>query len=48
MDIEDVAKTDPSAIKLHKIDVRKGLTAEGAAEVADSLKLTGKLREQAI
>jgi len=48
MDIEEVAKEDPSAIKIHKIDIRTGLTDKIAEQVIDSLELTGKLRTQGI
>ena len=39
MDIEEVAKEDPSAIKVHKIDIVKGFSSADAAKVADSLGL---------
>lgn len=46
MDIEEVAKEDPEAIKIHKVDIRKGLSAADAAEVVDKLGLpAGKLRD---
>lgn len=48
MDIEEVAEKDPSAIKVHKIDIRNGLTDKIAEEIVDSLELTGKLRSQGI
>jgi succinyl-CoA synthetase beta subunit len=49
MDIEEVAATDPSAIKVHTVDIRKGLSEADAAKVADSLQLpAGKLRDQGI
>lgn len=49
MDIEEVAKEDPDAIKIHTIDVRKGFTVDDATKIVDSLKLPqGKLREQGI
>lgn len=48
MDIEEVAKTDPSAIKKYTVDIVKGFHKEDAAKVADQLQLTGKLRDQAI
>lgn len=48
MDIEEVAKEDPDAIKVHTIDIRTGLTQKIAEEVVDSLELKGKLREQGI
>ena len=48
MDIEEVAKEDPDAIKVHTFDIRQGLTKEGATKVADSLQLQGKLRDQGI
>jgi succinyl-CoA synthetase beta subunit len=44
MDIEAVAAEDPDAIKVHHIDILKGFTEEDAAQVADSLDLTGKTR----
>jgi succinyl-CoA synthetase beta subunit len=31
MDIEEVAKEDPDAIKIHSFDIRQGLTKESAA-----------------
>jgi succinyl-CoA synthetase beta subunit len=48
MDIEEVAEKHPDAIRVQTIDIREGFSAEDAAKVADSLKLTGKLREQGI
>lgn len=49
MDIEEVAKEDPEAIKIHPFDIRKGLTLEDATKVVDSLELpVGKLRDQSI
>ncbi len=46
MDIEEVAKEDPDAIKIHTFDIRSGLTKEGATKIVDSLQLPqGKLRE---
>ena len=48
MDIEEVAEKDPSAIKIHKIDIRTGLTDKIAEEVVDSLELKGKVRTQGI
>ena len=45
MDIEEVANEDPSAIKVHTIDIRTGLTQKIAEEVVDSLELKGNLRE---
>jgi len=44
MDIEEVAHSDPDAIKVHTIDIRKGFSEADASKVADSLKLEGKLR----
>ena len=49
MDIEEVAKEDPDAIKIHSFDIRTGLTKESAAKIVDSLELpAGKLRDQGI
>jgi succinyl-CoA synthetase beta subunit len=48
MDIEEVAAKNPDAIKVHTIDIREGLTQKTCEQVVDSLKLTGKLREQGI
>lgn len=49
MDIEEVAKEDPEAIKVHSFDIRTGLTKEDATKIVDSLELpAGKLREQGI
>lgn len=48
MDIEEVAEKSPDAIKQHPIDVKKGFSQEDAAKICDSLKLTGKLRDQGI
>lgn len=49
MDIEEVAKEDPEAIKVHSFDIRQGLTKESAAKIVDSLELpAGKLRDQGI
>ena len=44
MDIEEVAKTDPDAIKVHKIDILKGFSDQDAETIVDSLKLEGKTR----
>ena len=48
MDIEEVAKEDPSAIRIHKINIIDGFNSKDAAIVADSLNLKGKTREQGI
>ena len=48
MDIEEVAKEDPNAIKVYPIDMTKGFHKEDAIKVADSLGLEGKTREQGI
>ena len=49
MDIEEVAKDDPEAIKVHSFDIRKGLTKDDAIKIVDSLELpAGKLRDQGI
>jgi len=49
MDIEEVAKEDPNAIKVHSFDIRQGLTKESAIKIVDSLELpAGKLRDQGI
>ena len=45
MDIEEVAKEDPDAIKVHPIDVSKGFKKEDAGRIADGLGLIGKTRE---
>lgn len=45
MDIEDVAKEDPDAIIVHKIDILKGFHKIDAEKVADSLSLEGKTRD---
>ena len=45
MDIEDVSKEDPDAIKVYPIDIKVGFGAQDAAKIADSLNLTGKLRD---
>ena len=39
MDIEEVAKTDPDAIKVHKIDILKGFSSTDAEQIVDSLCL---------
>jgi succinyl-CoA synthetase beta subunit len=49
MDIEEVAHSDPDAIKVHLVDIRKGLSAADALKICDSLNLpAGKLRDQGI
>ena len=49
MDIEEVAKEDPDAIKVHSFDINQGLTYEAAAKIIDELKIpAGKMREQGI
>lgn len=48
MDIEEVAASDPDAIKVHTIDIREGLSKEAATKIVDSLQLVGKLREQGV
>jgi succinyl-CoA synthetase beta subunit len=48
MDIEEVAKEDPDAIKVHTIDILKGFKKEDAEKIVDSLFLKGKTREQGI
>lgn len=45
MDIEEVAKEDPDAIKVHTIDILKGFKKEDATKIADDLELQGKTRE---
>ena len=45
MDIEEVAKEDPGAIKVHKIDILHGFGKRDAERVVNSLKLEGKTRE---
>jgi len=45
MDIEEVAKEDPSAIRVHKIDIVKGFSKADAEKIADSLNLKGKTRD---
>lgn len=50
MDIEEVAKSDPDAIKVHTINIIKGFSEEDAAKIVDELDLSEpkKLRTQAI
>jgi succinyl-CoA synthetase beta subunit len=48
MDIEEVAKQDPSAIRVHKINILDGFGPKDAEKVVDSLGLKGKTREQGI
>ena len=48
MDIEEVAKEDPNAIKVYSFDLNKGFHEEDAVKVADSLGLEGKTRQQGI
>lgn len=48
MDIEEVAKADPSAINVKPIDFLKGFSDKDAGEVADSLGLTGNLKLQGV
>ena len=49
MDIEEVAKEDPNAIKVHSFDIKKGLTKEAAAKIIDELQIpAGKMRDQGI
>ncbi len=46
MDIEEVAKEDPSAIKVYSFDIKQGLTKEAAAKIVESLEIpAGKMRE---
>ena len=46
MDIEEVAKTDPKAIRMFPINVLQGFSAKDAEKITDALALKGKLREQ--
>jgi succinyl-CoA synthetase beta subunit len=48
MDIEEVAKEDPNAIKVYSFDLKAGFHEEDAVKVADSLGLQGKTRDQGI
>lgn len=45
MDIEEVAKEDPDAIKVYPIDFKKGITDNDAEKIVDSLSLEGKTRQ---
>ncbi len=46
MDIEEVAKEDPDAIKVHSFDIKKGLTKEAASKIIDELEIpAGKMKE---
>jgi succinyl-CoA synthetase beta subunit len=47
MDIEEVAKTDPEAIKVHKINIIHGFSEQDAAKIVDELGLSEprKLRD---
>ncbi|GAA96718.1 uncharacterized protein L969DRAFT_97070 [Mixia osmundae IAM 14324] len=47
MNIEDVAKEDPSAILTHPIDYTKGLSSSEAKEFAGKLGFKGKQQDQA-
>lgn len=49
MDIEEVAKEDPDAIKVHSFDIKEGLSKEAAAKIIDQLQIpAGKTRDQGI
>ncbi|KAI8807052.1 ATP-grasp domain-containing protein [Cladochytrium replicatum] len=48
MDIEQVAHESPEAIVTLPVDIKTGLTVEGAKEVATKLGFTGKGHEQAV
>ena len=46
MDIEEVAKEDPDAIKVHSFEINKGLTKEAATKIIQELQIPeGKMRE---
>jgi len=47
MDIEEVSKSDPDAIKVHKINIIEGFKEGDAAKIADELGLNSdpKLRK---
>lgn len=49
MDIEEVAKEDPDAIKVHSFDIKKGLTKEAATKIIQELQIPeGKMKEQGV
>lgn len=48
MDIEEVAKEDPDAIKVFPINLKQGFSKEDATKIADTLQLEGKTRDQGI
>ena len=48
MDIEEVAHSDPDAIKVHPIDILTGFSKEDATKIIDQLGFTGKTRDQGI
>jgi succinyl-CoA synthetase beta subunit len=46
MDIEEVAKDDPNAIKVHSFDIKQGLTKEAASKIVEELQIpAGKMRD---
>ena len=50
MDIEEVAKSDPGAIKVHKINIIEGFSEKDALKIVDELGLSdpSTLRKQAV
>src|SRR5690606_6852255 len=48
VEIEEVAKTNPDAVRKTNIDAREGVTAEKAAAIVDDAKFPAELRDQAI
>ena len=46
MDIEDVAKTNPNAIKYFPVDVLKGLTEENVKNVVDTLNVDNEIQRK--
>src|SRR5690606_15714629 len=48
VEIEEVAKTNPDAVRQIPIDALEGVTAEKAAEIVDDAKFPAELRDQAI
>ncbi len=48
VEIEEVAKTNPEAVRQIPINALEGVTAEKAAEIVDDAKFPAELRDQAI
>jgi succinyl-CoA synthetase beta subunit len=48
VEIEEVAKTNPEAVRQIKIDALEGVTPEKAAAIVDEAKFPAELRDQAI